>query len=630
MSKTNKPPIINCHTHVFTGDYVPPFLAKTYLPEPIYRLFSLQLIIRIIRWYYKKVKPIIFKNSYKNWKRFWYHVEIFIRRYYILGFIKFLVEAYLFISICFYVGIWIFDIDYNHTGYKSAIVEFLTFLKNSGWIVVIPSFWFKILFFILIILFFKSIRNLTFYLLRQFKILPGKAFTNLFQRYVQIGLFSKYKTQKGIYDKLKKQYPLDTHFVGLPMDMEYMKAGDLKENFTFKNQMEGLLTIKQRKQDINSFHPFVFAHPERMKDKKYFDCSVNKTTGEVKLDKNCFLAQYIEKHKFSGVKIYPALGYYPFDISLLLLWKYCVQKEIPIMTHCIKGTIFFRGKKNVDWDSHQIFTEGKVNKSVKKESTDDDEKVDFNINADYIELGDKPLYLNKVKNIDFCNNFTHPLNYLCLLDNLLLAKVIKYYIDENKKKGLQKTGVLDSEINKIIAAFGYKNEEVKRGLADLKVCFAHFGGDDQWKRFLESDRDNYTSQLILEPEKGIDFFKNAKGNNSPGKLAYIWKYVDWYTIICSIMLQYKNVYADISYILHDEVILPLLKQTLSNPKLKTKVLYGSDFYVVRNHKSDKAILADMRAGLTEDEFDKIARYNPRNYLNLGTYLPHHIYGIPSN
>ena len=82
------------------------------------------------------------------------------------------------------------------------------------------------------------------------------------------------------------------------------------------------------------------------------------------------------------------------------------------------------------------------------------------------------------------------------------------------------------------------------------------------------------------------------------------------------MLQYKNVYADISYILHDEVILPLLKQTLSNDGLKPKVLYGSDFYVVRNHKSDKAILADMRAGLTENEFDQIARYNPKTYLNL--------------
>ena len=46
------------------------------------------------------------------------------------------------------------------------------------------------------------------------------------------------------------------------------------------------------------------------------------------------------------------------------------------------------------------------------------------------------------------------------------------------------------------------------------------------------------------------------------------------------------------------------------------MLYGSDFYVVRNHKSDKAILADMRAGLTESEFDQIARYNPKTYLNL--------------
>ena len=43
-------------------------------------------------------------------------------------------------------------------------------------------------------------------------------------------------------------------------------------------------------------------------------------------------------------------------------------------------------------------------------------------------------------------------------------------------------------------------------------------------------------------------------------------------------------------------ILPLLRQTLRHPRLRKQVLFGTDFYVVRNHKSDKNMLADMMCG----------------------------------
>ena len=84
------------------------------------------------------------------------------------------------------------------------------------------------------------------------------------------------------------------------------------------------------------------------------------------------------------------------------------------------------------------------------------------------------------------------------------------------------------------------------------------------------------------------------------------------------MLQYENVYSDISYILHDEAIFPLLKQTLQhdNGKLRRRVLFGTYFYVVRNHKSDKQIVTDTLAELDEEEFDLIARENPRASLGL--------------
>ncbi len=593
---TPKKPIINSHAHVFTGDYVPPYLAKTYLPPVLYHMVSLKFVIKCLRWYYGKVKPLKFKNNYKWFKRMMYQCEMFFKRYYVLGALKLLIELYLIVAVFFYVGKLFIDLEYQYQGFfKKLIQKALVFLNDCGFIITVPNTFFKIVFFLLILTFFKSIRNLVFALLRQFKILPGKHITALFYRYVQIGLFSKYKKQSGIYAKLKRQYPKDTHFVGLPMDMEFMDAGDLSGGFNIRTQMEGLAAIKQKHKD--TFHPFIFADPRRItSDPNYFKYTVDKDHNVI-LDKDCLVKQWLDAG-FSGIKIYPALGYYPFDEVLLPLWKYCSDHNIPIMSHCIKGTIFYRGKKKNEWDTHPIFTEGKLKDKASVE-------IELDIESDYIEHDAyNQLYLNEVKNIDFCNNFTNPLNYLCLLDEKLLYKVIK---EAKDPKTLEALFPCDDKNETVIKG---------KGLSKLKLCFAHFGGDDQWKRFLESDRDNYTSQLLLRPKEGIDFFNNSKGLPSPGKLAYIWKYVDWYTIICSIMLQYDNVYADISYILHDEIILPLLKQTLSNRELNTKVLYGSDFYVVRNHKSDKAILADMRAGLTEAEFDQIARENPRVYLNL--------------
>jgi hypothetical protein len=80
------------------------------------------------------------------------------------------------------------------------------------------------------------------------------------------------------------------------------------------------------------------------------------------------------------------------------------------------------------------------------------------------------------------------------------------------------------------------------------------------------------------------------------------------------ILQYPNLYADISYIVHNEKIAPLLKSSLKNPDLQKNILFGTDFYVVRNHKSEKEMLADLEEELSDKEFDIIARDNPQSFL----------------
>jgi predicted TIM-barrel fold metal-dependent hydrolase len=164
-------------------------------------------------------------------------------------------------------------------------------------------------------------------------------------------------------------------------------------------------------------------------------------------------------------------------------------------------------------------------------------------------------------------------------------------------------------------------QTIQRDLKDLKMCFGHYGGDDEWERFMESDRDDFAKTLVLEPDHGLRFLYNKEGKSIPGKLEQLWRSGDWYTIISSLMLQYENVYADISYIVHSEKIYPLLKQTLRHKGLREKVLFGTDFYVVRNHKTEKCMLADALAGLDEDEITMIGRTNPWKFLSSSIYSP---------
>jgi hypothetical protein len=610
-----KPPIINVHTHIFTGDHVPPWLAKKFIWWPFYYLFPLSGIVRLLRWWYNGPNTLFYKPAYANLVRLVYWIRMALERYIILSVIRFVAGVYLTVHVfflCFGVLNRIWPIS-PHSGFGNSIKSFGTWLTERGWL--LNLHWtLDVLAAIFLLLFFKPGRNLIVLVLsvlwKAVKTVLGKQSWELINRYVLIGRYARYKSQGGIFSKLSSQYPDKTGFVVLPMDMEFMRAGKLRKNHRLDSQMAGLVKLKKNNED--TIFPFVFADPRRIAiDPGYFNCHVA-DDGTVTLEKGSAMHGWFHENDFSGIKIYPALGYFPFDVHLLLLWKYACDNNIPIITHCIRGTIFYRGSKKKEWDSHPIFCE-----FAKKKGNDSRKEDDADDEDDYVELG--PMLLPQDEPVDFSTNFTHPLNYLCLLDEELLQRWLQTEI-----RRLRKTtdGPLKAANNaladKLIKAFGNPESELKRNLSKLKLCFGHFGGDDEWRKFYESDRDNYSSQVFRNPDRGVEFLYNSsdpvRRQRRRGKISYIWKEVDWYTIIRSLMLQYPNVYADVSYILHDRDTLPLLKDTIDHHILKQRVLYGSDFYVVRNHVSDKEMASNTRAGLTEDEFDQIARFNPADFL----------------
>ena len=66
MPTKEKKPIINAHAHIFTGFFVPPYLARTFLVDPLYRLVNTKWIIDAFRRHYKKQFKKIYARSDKE------------------------------------------------------------------------------------------------------------------------------------------------------------------------------------------------------------------------------------------------------------------------------------------------------------------------------------------------------------------------------------------------------------------------------------------------------------------------------------------------------------------------------------------------------------------------------------
>lgn len=290
------------------------------------------------------------------------------------------------------------------------------------------------------------------------------------------------KNQLEIFKYLMGFYPEGTGFAVLAMDMEYMQAGKVKQSF--REQLDELAAIKADPAYTKLIYPFIFVHPER--------------PDIVELVK-----EYISEKGFAGIKMYPPLGYYPFDERLNEIYAFAEQYQIPITTHCARGGVFYKGEI-----TNGMLTHPKTGKPIEKQ-----------------------------RNKYFTDVFTDPDNY-------------KY---------------------------------VLQMFPELKINLAHFGGYDEWDKFLGNTLDS--------------------------------DQVTWYEKICGLLREYPNVYTDISYTMFNPDLFNLLKLTLQDNTLKGKILYGSDFYMVEQETSERQFLTNIRAHIGEDDFKLIADRNPKIFLH---------------
>ena len=143
----------------------------------------------------------------------------------------------------------------------------------------------------------------------------------------------------------------------------------------------------------------------------------------------------------------------------------------------------------------------------------------------------------------------------------------------------------------------------------LKLCIGHWGTEEEWHNYLENP--------WLETDEEIDTSTKHPSLSINNWHVHEKKYLNfsWFTIICDLMRKYDNVYADISYTLNDTTLLPLLKMILeADSKIRERVLFGTDFYVVSKSISEREYSINVRSYLGTELFEQIAITNAERYL----------------
>ena len=113
----------------------------------------------------------------------------------------------------------------------------------------------------------------------------------------------------------------------------------------------------------------------------------------------------------------------------------------------------------------------------------------------------------------------------------------------------------------------------------LKLNLAHFGGGEEWDKFISGKGDNWVARII------------------------------------DLMNRYENLFSDFSYTLYDMKHCIKLKEIiLSNKIIADRVLYGSDYYMIVKEGHFRAMKINFTSAMGDSIMNKIARINPLKFL----------------
>lgn len=128
-------------------------------------------------------------------------------------------------------------------------------------------------------------------------------------------------SQKAIFEHMAENYPLDTIFVVLPMDMAYMGAGKCRPYHLQLKELEELRCIDNR------VLPFLMVDHRNPNMRLLFE-------------------QYVYGCNWGGAKFYPPLGTFPQAEEYDYIYQRLVELDKPLIAHCTySNAVHFKGKE---------------------------------------------------------------------------------------------------------------------------------------------------------------------------------------------------------------------------------------------------------------------------------------------
>jgi hypothetical protein len=388
------------------------------------------------------------------------------------------------------------------------------------------------------------------------------------KRYASFLSIGKAADEIDVYNMLRANYDPGFKFAALTMYMEAL--GIQGSESGYEGQLEGALDIKQQYPD--DILLFLGIDP-RWKG----NGTELRQTVEEKFNYRLQVSGGRSVFPYVGLKLYPSTGFYAFDSRLKETFEWAADNGVPVISHCN----YLGGIYNND------------SNYIKQYLTSQPDPYDEN------KLYNQPTYsqhTNVLKwflgtnsaanNKQTCSYFLEPQSYVTM---------IKYFTGNRQLWGNYPNDDWFDAYRRSL------NLVTGTGRVPLKLCLAHYGGDDQ---------------ILMQNKK--------KTAQIPTGITP----VNWCGQIRTLIQQFDGLYTDIAYALHDSKIHEVIVTDLENASLGDRILFGTDFFLTEQEMPEKQDYTVFKTtaqktpmtrvpGFTA--WDVIASRNPEAFLHSKYY-----------
>jgi predicted TIM-barrel fold metal-dependent hydrolase len=338
-------------------------------------------------------------------------------------------------------------------------------------------------------------------------------FGNGGKRYASFLRIGKSRNQAEVFENLLQQYDDDTmQFTALTMYMEELGAGNSVSGF--EGQIEEILTVKKR-------------YPDRLKiffgvDPRWKGSGTElRKAVQTYFESKLYVTASRSVYPFCGLKLYPSTGFYVFDEKLKETFEWAADAGVPVLSHCN----YLGGIYNNNKDFLKANLDPKIPYSNKLYS-------DYCKNSLQVA---PPAYIQKTNLFKWLTGTNSAANnkYTC-----------SYYLEPASYKP-------------VLEYFDTKNKP-------LKICLAHFGGDEQVRAL----KDIGSIDAVQKKPYGV------MGTN-------------WFAQVQEILTNHPSAYTDISYALFDNKIHNALLAEANNSRYGNRVMFGTDYFLTEQEQPEK-------------------------------------------